>query len=171
MKIDKNLLFEKLEGPLKHNLIVLGILTVISYIISFVLYKFSTARKVLDKKLTEKVKTIVNEDVIVFKVKDDSINAMNAGTKRLYYASGCRKYLTEPEIISLLLHEFGHYKEKHFFKRVTVYINEKNGHKMQRIVFQQGEIWWDFTNSSFSRSRVHRGFLFFPVGLVGLFSR
>lgn len=76
----------------------------------------------VDKDLTDKMRKITGDNDIVVKeiLLDDYINAFNDGTPDLYYSREFEKQvgLNENEIIAILLHEYGHYKEKHVSKTV-----------------------------------------------------
>jgi len=67
--------------------------------------------------LSQKLKTITSDDKVeVYLIKEKSPNAFNAGTKSLYITSGAFKIWNNDEIISILLHEYGHRKKLHIQK-------------------------------------------------------
>lgn len=72
--------------------------------------------KQIDKNLTAKIRKITGDnDIIIFRCLYDEVNAFCDGTPNLYYFIGIVKQLklTEDELMAIMLHEFGHYAEKH----------------------------------------------------------
>lgn len=74
--------------------------------------------KEYDKKFSNKLSEITGEEVIIYKVYKNDVNAFTLAKKddyTFYYYTGLKKMinLTDKEIIAILLHEFGHCKENH----------------------------------------------------------
>lgn len=84
------------------------------------LYTFNGRKS---NKLTKLIRDILNdEDVDVYLVADTSPNAFYAGGKGLYITTGLIRLLKkEKYVIATLLHEYGHYKERHVHKHLTYF--------------------------------------------------
>jgi len=77
-------------------------------------------------KLTNKLRKITgDEEITIYEVLyERRVNAFTKGTPELYYFTGfvTRLKLTEDELISVLLHEYGHYKENHMLQAQAIII-------------------------------------------------
>lgn len=85
-------------------------------------------REPVDKKRTKKLQEIVGRDdepVVHFLTGDTILNAFSDGSKHIYYSVPLEKMCTEDELIAVLLHEYGHYKEKHNIHRYKTYLFEE----------------------------------------------
>lgn len=72
---------------------------------------------VLHHNLTNKFRKIVEDDKVeIYYAKSKSLNAFMVGDHRLYITVPLMQVLEEREIISVLLHEWGHYKGGHIGK-------------------------------------------------------
>ncbi len=79
----------------------------------------------IDEVRTKKLQKIVNSttEPIVHKMKiGDYVNAFSDGSIHIYYTVPLEKMATEDELIAVLLHEYGHYKEKHVFHRYKTHL-------------------------------------------------
>jgi Zn-dependent protease with chaperone function len=98
--------------------IFIFLITVFSYI--FESFKF---RKELrsKKELTEyskELSKIVQEDITCYLIKSKVPNAFNCGGNECYITTKLYDVLNRREIIAILLHEYGHYKEGYSYKLV-----------------------------------------------------
>jgi len=81
-------------------------------------FKFELQYSDIDDDLTEKLRKIINEPTFnVYKIHTSDMNAftyLGAGAS-CYYTTGLVKTLnlTEGELLAILIHEYGHYKEGH----------------------------------------------------------
>ena len=70
-----------------------------------------------DKYLEKKLSSIVGEDIIVWRVENEEVNAFTMAKENnleVYYFSGLElNKFNKGEIIAILLHEYGHCKENH----------------------------------------------------------
>lgn len=83
-----------------------------------------TFDKIIKKKeelpdYSKKLSEILNDnEIICYKIKDNTPNAFNAGQKYCYMTDKLYDMLTEKERIAIFLHEYGHYKNNHHIKIV-----------------------------------------------------
>lgn len=124
-EIRKNLIQEQ-ENPEEQKLnvaqdrILFSLFSVILGVVEFLLScrppSMLVSIRILDKRMTETIRKIVNDDnVFVYMFKADVPNAFNTGTPEIYYTDRLVKdlRLTEDELISACLHEYGHYAGGH----------------------------------------------------------
>lgn len=82
-------------------------------------------KKIFNKRLTNKVRNIIENDKIeIYKIDNETVNAFNMGSKKLYYYDGLVKKLklTEDELIAIMIHEYGHYEGKHVLKHESIVV-------------------------------------------------
>ena len=93
---------------------------------SFIMRLIAKKKGKVNEKLTKKVRDITKDDrvEVLYVNDDDVVNAFSDGTTTLYIYSGMVKRLglTEGEVISILLHEYGHYQDKHTQKNISLII-------------------------------------------------
>lgn len=70
-----------------------------------------------DEYYSKKLEEIVKEPCNVSKYFSSTPNACAYPAGKMYYSTGLQVLLTEPELIAVLLHEYGHVKEQHTKKR------------------------------------------------------
>lgn len=104
----------------KADRIVFATITIVLGIIRFLLScrppRGIEAYRILDNKMTNTIRGIVEDNTVkVYMLKSDVVNAFNMGTSDLYYTDKLIKKLsiTENELISVCLHEYGHFVGKH----------------------------------------------------------
>ena len=96
--------------------LILFVLLISTFGISIIINRM----KELDKYLTDKMRNLIkDENIEVYSLKMGIPNAFNRGTSTLYYTVPIKKLLTEKQLMSILCHEYGHYKEKHVFKQLV----------------------------------------------------
>jgi len=110
--------------------VILGIhslLTFISLLVSYLLGIFTFSQSVKTRKeLTKystKISQIVQEQITCYLVQDKTPNAFNAGGKTCYMTTALYNMLTDKEIISVFLHEYGHYQKLHIYKTASVHFS------------------------------------------------
>jgi len=115
------------QKNLNESLIITGIgaLTPMLFeVLIFMLRHFLTKKflknlnKEYDENFSKKLSEITNEKVSVYEIDRNVVNAFTMGKKDdyvFYYFTGLKNIinLTDDEIISILLHEYGHCKENH----------------------------------------------------------
>lgn len=72
--------------------------------------------KKVDKNLTSKMRKITGDnELVIYICLYDEVNAFCDGSPNLYYFRGLVKKLnlSEDELIAIMLHEYGHFKERH----------------------------------------------------------
>jgi len=97
-----------------------AVLTIVINVIIFILRckppKGLEAYRILDKKMTNIIRNLVDDkSVSVYVFKQDIVNAFNCGTPDIYYTDKLVKLLriTEDELVGICLHEYGHYTGRH----------------------------------------------------------
>jgi len=122
---DKELfgLIKEQNEDVREDRIVFATITVILGIIRFILDcrppRDLVSYRILDKKMSGIMSELIGDDnVRVYMLKADVINAFNAGTPEIYYTDKFIKKLriTENELIGVCLHEYGHYAGRHALK-------------------------------------------------------
>ncbi|NLE05667.1 MAG: M48 family metalloprotease [Crenarchaeota archaeon] len=79
----------------------------------------------IDQKRTKIVQKIINnnqEPIVHFVTGSPELNAYSDGSIHIYYTIPLERLCTERELIAVLLHEYGHYKEKHISHRYKTYL-------------------------------------------------
>lgn len=116
VKLDTTVSQNLNESVLLGSSIFLGIYVLWSFVLPYLyLFIFNHIGSFLknshkDIKLTKVIQDITNYPVEVYILHDTkTLNAFHSGTKKIYITEGLMSYLTNKEIISVLLHECGHY--------------------------------------------------------------
>jgi Zn-dependent protease with chaperone function len=75
-----------------------------------------------NEKIEIKIQEIVNDtNVKVIRITSTDPNAFNSGIRTLYYTTGLERLLKNDKLlISVLLHEYGHFEGKHVIKSVSM---------------------------------------------------
>lgn len=123
-----NGLIEKVKTEYKSRTIKIIIFVVISILItvisSIVLNKIVIKTGVFNDSLTNKMRNLIGDnDISIYQCNIPMLsggpNAFNAGGKQLYYTAQLKNIITEPEMIGILAHEYGHYTHKSSALRLT----------------------------------------------------
>lgn len=116
---------------------VSGVLLALFFAI-YIFYKMETGYKYLDsylryadldEKYSKKMREIIGDDSIqIYKINSSQVNVFTYKGPSFYYYTGIvsKLGLTEGELIAILIHEYGHYKESH---------TSLSGHAKESITF------------------------------------
>lgn len=72
------------------------------------------------KEISKKVSLIVNDEIECYLItkEKNNLDAFINGSNKAFMTKGLYDILTEREVISVFLHEYAHYKNKHIYKTV-----------------------------------------------------
>ena len=123
VKSEQSELIQQHKEFFPHVLKWAAIWTTMNLVLGYVIQKIMLHGAKLDKDKTKEIQKITEDDtVLVYKIPVSYANAFSDGTRKIYYTKGLisKLKLTEDEVMSLLLHEYGHYKENHVRKSTAV---------------------------------------------------
>lgn len=94
--------------------IVYILIHMVSYISGVIFHR--SVKGVEDKKYSNELSKIVNEEVVCIIVRNKILDAYNVNQNKCYMSDSFFKILSHEERIAIFLHEYAHYKYKHIIK-------------------------------------------------------